>query len=67
MELKLLPLMLAQNAVAKLIDVGVVVLSLALYAGGRMELLNCVMLSSVPSCSPKGWSRPARSRACCGW
>ena len=45
MELKLLPLMLAQNAVAKLIDVGVVVLSLALYAGGRMELLNCVMLS----------------------
>ena len=45
MELKLLPLMLAQNAVAKLIDVGVVVLSLVLYTGGRMELLNCVMLS----------------------
>ena len=45
MELKLLPLMLAQNAVAKLIDVGVVALSLVLYAGGRMELLNCVMLS----------------------
>ena len=44
MELKLLPLMWAQNAVAKLIDVGVVVLSLALYTGGRMELLNCVML-----------------------
>ena len=44
MELKLLPLMLAQNAVAKLIDVGVVVLSLVLYTGGRMELLNCVML-----------------------
>ena len=44
MELKLLPLMLAQNAVAKLIDVGVVVLSLILYTGGRMELLNCVML-----------------------
>ena len=44
MELKLLPLMLAQNAAAKLIDVGVVVLSLALYTGGRMELLNCVML-----------------------
>ena len=44
MELKLLPLMLAQNAVAKGIDVGVVLLSLALYTGGRMELLNCVML-----------------------
>ncbi len=44
MELKLLPLMLAQNIVAKLIDVGVVVLSLVLYTGGRMELLNCVML-----------------------
>ena len=44
MELKLLPLMLAQNAVAKLIDVGVVALSLVLYTGGRMELLNCVML-----------------------
>ena len=44
MELKLLPLMWAQNAVAKLIDVGVVVLSLILYTGGRMELLNCVML-----------------------
>ena len=44
MELKLLPLMLAQNVVAKLIDVGVVVLSLILYTSGRMELLNCVML-----------------------
>ena len=44
MELKLLPLMLAQNAMAKLIDVGVVVLSLVLYTGGRMELLTCVML-----------------------
>ncbi len=44
MELKLLPLMLAQNAVSKLIDVGVVVLSLVLYTGGRMALLNCVML-----------------------
>ena len=43
MELKLLPLMLAQNAVAKLIDMGVV-LSLALYTGGHMTLLNCVML-----------------------
>lgn len=45
MELKLLPLMWAQNAVAKLIDVGVVVLSLALYTGGRMELFRCVILA----------------------
>ncbi len=44
MELKLLPLMLAQNIVAKLIDVGVVILSLVLYTGGHMALLNCVML-----------------------
>ena len=44
MELKLLPLMLIQNAVAKLIDVGVVVLSLVLYTGGQMDLLNCIML-----------------------
>ena len=44
MELKLQPLMLAQNIAAKLIDIGVVVLSLALYTGGHMELLNCVML-----------------------
>ena len=44
MELKLLPLMLAQNAVAKLIDVSVVVLSIVLYIGGYMELFNCVMM-----------------------
>ncbi len=44
MELKLLPLMLIQTAVAKLIDVGVVVLSLVLYTDGQMTLLNCVML-----------------------
>ncbi len=44
MELRLLPLMLLQNAVAKLIDVGVAVLSLVLYTGGRMELFSCVML-----------------------
>ena len=44
MELKLLPLMLAQNAVAKLIDMGVVVLSLILYTNSHMALLNCVML-----------------------
>ena len=45
MELKLQPLMWAQNAAAKLMDVGVVVLSLLLYTGGRMELLNCVMMA----------------------
>lgn len=45
MELQLQPLMWAQNAIAKLIDVGVVVLSLVLYTSGRMELLNCVMLA----------------------
>ena len=45
MELKLLPFMLGQNAVAKLIDVGVVVLSLVLYTGGHMELFNCVMMT----------------------
>ncbi len=45
MELQLLPLMLAQNAVCKLIDVGVVLLSLVLCCSGRMALLNCVMLS----------------------
>ncbi len=44
MELKLLPPMLAQNVVAKLIDIGVVVLSLMLYTSGRMALLNCIML-----------------------
>lgn len=46
MELKLQPLMLAQNAVAKLIDVSVVVLSIGLYTSGRMELFNCVMMCS---------------------
>ena len=45
MELKLQPLMWAQSVIAKLIDVGVVVLSLVLYTSGHMELLNCVMLS----------------------
>lgn len=44
MEVKLLPLMLAQNIIAKLTNVGVVVLSLVLYTGGKMDLLNCVML-----------------------
>ncbi len=45
MELKLLPLMFAQNAVAKLIDVGVVLLALILYTGGHMALLNAIMLA----------------------
>lgn len=45
MECRLLPLMLAQNLMAKLLDVGVVALSLALYTSGRMARLNCVMLS----------------------
>ena len=45
MELKLLPLMLAQNVLAQLVDVGVAALSLVLYTSGRMELLNCVMLA----------------------
>lgn len=31
--------------ICKLIDVGVVVLSLVLYTNGRMELLNCIMLA----------------------
>ena len=44
MELKLLPLMLAQNIAAKLTDVGVVLLSLILYTSGRMPLLNCIMM-----------------------
>lgn len=44
MELKLLPLMLAQNIAAKLTDVGVVLLSLILYTSGRMPLLSCVMM-----------------------
>ena len=44
MELKLLPLMLAQNIAAKLTDVGVVLLALILYTSGRMPLLSCVMM-----------------------
>ena len=45
MERKLQPLMWAQNAIARLIDMGVVVLSLVLYTRGHMELLNCIMLT----------------------
>lgn len=44
MELKLLPLMLAQNFAAKLIGVCVAALSLVLYTGGHIELFSCVML-----------------------
>ena len=44
MELKLLPLMLAQNIAAKLTDVGVVLLALILYTSGRMPLLSSVMM-----------------------
>lgn len=43
MEIKLQPLMWAQNAVVKLIDVGVVTLSLILYTCGVMELFTCIM------------------------
>ena len=45
MELKLLPAMFLQSAVARLIDVGVIALSLILYTGGRMELFSCVMMT----------------------
>ncbi len=44
MELRLLPLMLAQNAAAKLMAVGVAALSLVLYTSGQIALLNCMML-----------------------
>ena len=43
MELKLLPFMFVQNVVAKLIDVGVVILSLVLYTSGQMELFSCIV------------------------
>lgn len=45
MELRLLPLMLAQNAVARLTDVGIVILSVILYTGGHMDLFSCIMMS----------------------
>lgn len=45
MELRLLPLTFAQNVIAKLVDVGVVVLSIVLYTGGQMELFHCIMLA----------------------
>ena len=45
MEMKLQPLMLAQNAVAKLLDAGVAVLSIVLYSCGYMTLFNCIMMA----------------------
>ena len=45
MEMKLMPLMLAQNAAAKLIDVGAALLALVLYTAGRMPLFDCVMMA----------------------
>ena len=45
MEMKLMPLMLAQNAAAKLIDVGAALLALVLYTAGRMPLFDCVMMT----------------------
>ena len=45
MELRLQPLMLAQSAAAKLTDVAVTALSLALYTSGRMALFDCVMMA----------------------
>ena len=45
MELALIPYMTAQNAVSKLVGVGMCVLSLLLYTSGTMTLLNCIMLS----------------------
>ena len=45
MEMKFMPLMLAQNAAAKLIDVGAALLALVLYTAGRMPLFDCVMMA----------------------
>ncbi len=45
MEMKLMPLMLTQNAAAKLIDVGAALLALVLYTAGRMPLFDCVMMA----------------------
>lgn len=44
MEIALIPYMSLQNLVAKLIGVGVAVLSLYLYTTGSMSLLYCVMM-----------------------
>lgn len=44
MELKLIPYMTAQNFVAKMIGVGIALVSLLFYTSGRMELLNTMMM-----------------------
>ena len=44
MEVKLIPYMTAQNVVAKMIGVGISILSLYFYTTGTMELLNCIMM-----------------------
>ena len=73
MELKLLPAMFLQSAVARLIDVSVIALSLILYTGGRMELLHCMMMTICSFLLTEGlqqagtqssllWSTPASDR-----
>ncbi len=44
MGLTIIPFMEIQSFAAKLIGVAIVVLSLLLYTGGTMELLNCIMM-----------------------
>lgn len=44
MEMTFIPFMAAQNFVAKMTGVGMTALSLALYIGGGMELLNCILM-----------------------
>ena len=44
MELTLIPCMALQSAIAKMIGVAIVVLSLYLYTSGTMELLSCIMM-----------------------
>ena len=44
MELKLIPYMTTQNFVAKMIGVGIALVSLLFYTSGRMELLNTMMM-----------------------
>ena len=44
MELALIPFMSIQGFTAKMIGVGIVIVSLLLYTSGTMELLNCIMM-----------------------
>ncbi len=44
MELGLMPFMFLQNFTAKLIGVGVTIVSLCFYTDGSMSLLNCIMM-----------------------